>query len=198
MKKFFENLAIITSIPITYLNAFSGIVSFVWLGIIGNWFLVAAGIVSIFISSLIIGFAMMPALGVQVVGVKLLEKKQKLLGIICFYLATIMNMAVISFWVLYVYYFGLINISSQSHILPVTIWAYSVSVGPINYMASKEGPDSIATFYMTFFTSLGCLLNTILISFFDWSLFNSMVVFLICMSICLNIMFYDAYYKIKL
>ena len=152
MKKFFENLAIIISIPITYLNAFSGIVSFVWLGIIGNWFLVIAGIVSIFISSLIIGFAMMPALGVQVVGTKLLEKRQKLLGIICFYVATLMNMAVISFWVLYVYYFGLINISSQSHILPVTIWAYSVSVGPINYMASKEGSESIATIYMTFFT----------------------------------------------
>jgi len=198
VKKFFENLAVGVSIPITYLNAFSGIISFVWLGIIGNWFLVISGIAAIFISHFLLGFAMLPALGVQVAGVKLFEKKQKFLGIVCFYLATILNMAVISFWVLYVYYYGLINIFSQSHIFPVTLWAYSVSIGPINYMASKEGSESIATLYMTFFTSVGCFFNTILISFFGWSLFDAMIVFLICMSICLNIMFYDSYYKVKL
>jgi hypothetical protein len=63
-------------------------------------------------------------------------------------------------------------------------------------MANQE-KDSPATATLTFFTSLGCFFNTILISFFGFTLFSTSIIFLICMSICLNIMFFDAYDKIK-
>lgn len=76
------------------------------------------------------------------------------------------------------------------------LWANGVAIGPIYYMANQE-KDSPATVNLTFFTSLGCFFNTILISFFGFTLLSTSIIFLICMSICLNIMFFDAYDKIK-
>ena len=195
MKNFLLQTAALLSIPVLLFNYFSGLVALIWMAILGKWLLIGAGIVSIFVSHFIIGLAMIPAVGLQAIGFAFAKKRIKILAILFLYLGTILNMAVISFWVAFVYFFGLSNVSSTNELLPVMIGAYSVSIGPILFMASKE-TDNLGTIYMTYFISLGCFLNTILISFFNYDLLSAMIIFLILMSVCLNIMFYDAWSKI--
>jgi len=51
---------------------------------------------------------------------------------------------------------------------------------------------------MTLSITLGCILMTTLMSFFQFSLISAAMVYLGCMTICVNVMFYDAYEKIDL
>jgi len=195
IKKIFNDIAVLLSVPVIYLNLFAGIIAFVWLIILGKWFLIIVSIVALF-SHYLLGILMMPATLVQLLAFKAYEKKQVFLCVVGCYLGTLMNMFIFFCWVTYVYYFGLSNVTSKSELLPIMLWANGVAIGPIYYMANQE-KDSPATVTLTFFTSLGCFFNTILISFFGFTLFSTSIIFLICMSICLNIMFFDAYDKIK-
>ena len=195
LKKLFDDVAVLLSVPVIYLNVFAGIIAFVWLIILGKWFLIVVSIVALF-SHYLLGILMMPATLVQLFAFKAYEKKQVFLCVVGCYLGTLMNMFIFFCWVTYVYYFGLSNVTSKSEILPIMLWANGVAIGPIYYMANQE-KDSPATTTLTFFTSLGCFFNTILISFFGFTLLSTSIIFLICMSICLNIMFFDVYDKIK-
>lgn len=195
LKKLFDDVAVLLSVPVIYLNVFAGIIAFVWLIILGKWFLIVVSIVALF-SHYLLGILMMPATLVQLFAFKAYEKKQVFLCVVGCYLGTLMNMFIFFCWVTYVYYFGLSNVTSKSEILPIMLWANGVAIGPIYYMANQE-KDSPVTTTLTFFTSLGCFFNTILISFFDFTLLSTSIIFLICMSICLNIMFFDVYDKIK-
>ena len=195
IKKIFNDIAVLLSVPVIYLNVFAGIIAFVWLIILGKWFLIVVSIVALFCHYLL-GILMMPATLVQLLAFKAYEKKQVFLCVVGCYLGTLMNMFIFFCWVTYVYYFGLSNVTSKSEILPIMLWANGVAIGPIYYMANQE-KDSPATTTLTFFTSLGCFFNTILISFFGFTLLSTSIIFLICMSICLNIMFFDVYDKIK-
>ena len=194
-KEFFNNTLLYLALPVTYLNAFAGIIAFVWLIILGKWFLIAVSIVALF-SHFLLGILMFPATLVQLLAFKAYEKKQVFLCMVGCYLGTLINMFIFFCWVTYVYYFGLSNVTTKSELLPIMLWANGVAIGPIYFMANQE-KDSPATVTLTFFTSLGCFFNTILISFFGFTLFSTSIIFLICMSICLNIMFFDAYDKIK-
>ena len=196
---FFQNILIISSVPLWIINSFGGIVSFIWLAILGNyWFLLGLGIAAMFLSSYAFAIAMLPSTGVQLLAMKMFEKKQKLIGLILMYISTILLIAVFAFWVFFIYLTGSINIQAESHIFPVLLWCFAVSVAPIQYMASKEPRDAIGTNIMTLFITLGCILMTTLMSFFQFSLVGAGLVYLGCMTVCINIMFYDAYYKIEL
>jgi hypothetical protein len=195
LKKLFDDIAVLLSVPVVYLNLFAGIIAFVWLIILGKWFLIVVSIVALF-SHYLLGILMIPATLIQLLAFKAYEKKQVFLCVVGCYLGTLMNMFIFFCWVTYVYFFGLSNVTSKSELLPIMLWANGVAIGPIYYMANQE-KDSPATATLTFFTSLGCFFNTILISFFGFTLFSTSIIFLICMSICLNIMFFDAYDKIK-
>lgn len=195
VKEFFNTTLIFLNLPVTYLNVFAGIIAFVWLIILGKWFLIVVSIVALF-SHFLLGVLMFPATLIQLLAFKAYEKKQVFLCVVGCYLGTLINMFIFFFWITYVYYFGLSNVTSKSELLPIMLWANGVAIGPIYYMARQE-KDSPATTTLTFFTSLGCFFNTVLISFFGFTLFSTSIIFLICMSICLNIMFFDAYDKIK-
>ena len=189
-----ENFIIFFSIPLLFVNTFGGIAALIWLIIIGGYgFLIGAGILSFFFSAFGLALLMLPATGLQVLGFKLIQKDQKILGLILMYLANLILVSVFSAWILYVYYFGLVNVQSESDLLPVMLWCYGVATGPIQWMASKEGGDSISTQIMTFFISLGCLSMTIMISFFYINVVTSMIVLILCMFFSVNLMAYEAY-----
>ena len=135
MMNFFQNILIISSVPLWIINSFGGIVSFIWLAILGNyWFLLGPGIAAMFLSSYAFAIAMLSSTGVQLLAIKMFEKKQKLIGLILMYISTILLIAVFAFWVFFIYLTGSINIQAESHIFPVLLWCFAVSVAPIQYI----------------------------------------------------------------
>ena len=191
MKKFLTQLAVLASIPILFINSFGGIVAFVWLIFESEWTLIIQGVLAFFVSSLILAIAFLPAVGVSLIGMFFYKMKIKILAFPIFYIATLLNIAVISIWTLVVFSFALDSSSPETSKIPITLWAYGVAVGPIQYMASKEGSENVGAQLLTTFSALGSLWMVFAISFLGYELLTAMWGFLISMTICLNIMFFD-------
>ena len=191
MKIFLAELAVLVSFPILLINSFGGIIAFVWLIFESEWTLIIQGIVAFFVSSFIIAIAFLPAFGVALIGMFFYKMKIKILAYPIFYISTLINIAVISIWTLVVFSYALDHSSPETSKIPITLWAYGVAVGPIQYMASKEGSENVGAQLLTSFSSLGSLWMVFAISFLDYELLTAMWGFLISMAICLNIMFLD-------
>ena len=174
MKKFLAQVAILASIPILIVNSFGGIVAFVWLMLESEWTLIIQGVIAFFVSSFILGFAFLPAVGVSLLGMFFYEKKIKILAFPIFYIATLLNIVVISIWTLTVFSYALDNSNSGTSLIPITLWAYGVAVGPIQYMASKEGGESVGTQLLTTFSALGSLWMVFAICFLGYPLLTAM------------------------
>ena len=196
-----DKIILAVSIPLMLMNGFGGIAAFIWLVILGDyWFLIGAGFIALIFSSFGLGLLMLPSTAIQFAGIKLIEKKQNVIGYIFMYLGNLLLLAAFSVWILYVYNFGLVNVQRDAHLFPVMLWCYGVATGPIFWMASKErqsGGRTEGTDIMSFFISIGCFAMTFLISFFDTSLFNAMLVFIICVFLSINLSFYEAYKELK-
>ena len=191
MKNFLGQLAVLVSFPILLINSFGGIIAFVWLIFESEWTLIIQGVLAFFVSSLILAIAFLPAVGVSLIGMLFYKMKIKILAFPIFYIATLLNIAVISIWTLVVFSYALDNSSSETSLIPITLWAYGVAVGPIQYMASKEGSENVSSQLLTTFSTLGSLWMVFAISFLGHELLTAMWGFLISMTICLNIMFFD-------
>ena len=191
MKNFLAQLAVLVSFPILFINSFGGIIAFVWLMFESEWTLIIQGVLAFFVSSLILAIAFLPAAGVALMGMFFYKMKIKILAFPIFYIATLLNIAVISIWTLFVFSYALDNSSPETSLIPITLWAYGVAVGPIQYMASKEGSENVSSQLLTTFSTLGSLWMVFAISFLGHELLTAMWGFLISMTICLNIMFFD-------
>ena len=191
MKIFLAQLAVLVSFPILLINSFGGIIAFVWLIFESEWTLIIQGIVAFFVSSFIVAIAFLPAFGVAFIGMFFYKMKIKILAYPIFYISTLLSIAVISIWTLFVFSYALDNSSPETSLIPITLWAYGVAVGPIQYMASKEGSENVSSQLLTTFSGLGSLWMVFAISFLDYDLMTAMWGFLISMAICLNIMFFD-------
>ena len=143
MKNFLAQLAVLVSFPILFINSFGGIIAFVWLIFESEWTLIIQGVLAFFVSSLILAIAFLPAVGVALIGMFFYKMKIKILAFPIFYIATLLNIAVISIWTLFVFSAAFMNSSPETSLIPITLWAYGVAVGPIQYMASKEGSENV-------------------------------------------------------
>ena len=191
MKNFLAQLAVLVSFPILLINSFGGIIAFVWLMFESEWTLIIQGIVAFFVSSFIVAIAFLPAFGVAFIGMFFYKMKIKILAYPIFYISTLLNIAVVSIWTFFVFNYALVNSSPETSLIPITLWAYGVAVGPIQYMASKEGSENVGALLLTTFSALGSLWMVFAISFLGYELLTAMWGFLISMTICLNIMFFD-------
>ena len=191
IKKLLAQLAVLVSFPILLINSFGGIIAFVWLIFESEWTLIIQGIVAFFVSSFIIAIAFLPAFGVAFIGMFFYKMKIKILAYPIFYISTLLSIAVISIWTFFVFSYALDNSSPETSLIPITLWAYGVAVGPIQYMASKEGSENVSSQLLTTFSTLGSLWMVFAISFLGHELSTAMWGFLISMTICLNIMFFD-------
>jgi len=191
VKNFLAQLAVLVSFPILLINSFGGIVAFVWLIFESEWTLIIQGIVAFFVSSLGLALALLPAFGVALIGMFFYKMKIKILAYPIFYISTLLSIAVISIWTFFVFSYALDNSSPETSLIPITLWAYGVAVGPIQYMASKEGSENVSSQLLTTFSTLGSLWMVFAISFLGYELLTAMWGFLISMTICLNIMFFD-------
>ena len=191
IKKFLAQLAVLVFLPIFFINLFGGIIAFVWLIFESEWTLIIQGIVAFFVSSLGLALALLPAFGVALIGMFFYKMKIKILAYPIFYISTLLSIAVISIWTFFVFSYALDNSSPETSLIPITLWAYGVAVGPIQYMASKEGSENVSSQLLTTFSTLGSLWMVFAISFLGHELLTAMRGFLISMTICLNIMFFD-------
>jgi len=140
------------SIPIGMLNLFGGIISGIWLAILGKWSPIFMGFLGLLGSTFLLGFALMPGLLFAAPAAKFAEKKIYS-GLYFFaFLSSLYTFAVITIWCVFVMRYFMADATEKSYI-PLMLWSYGVATGPLGYMASKER-DNEASIFTVFFASL--------------------------------------------
>ena len=178
MKAFFGFITALT-IPLMVLNMLGGVVSGIWLGILGQWGTIIGGVLFFFISTWLLSFALMPSLLLAAPAAYCAEKG-KILGFVFFgALSNLYTFALITIWccgLLFLYVKG----ATTSSLIPRLIWSYGVATGPWAYMASKEqGPEGegFASSVSTFLAELAFLVIMLLVIFTPITFIGAIKVF---------------------
>lgn len=173
--------AIITalSVPLIILNMLGAIVSGIWLAVLGQWRPLGFGVLSFFVSSFLLSFAIMPAI-LLVASAAWLAEKGKIVGVVFFgTLSSLYNLALVTVWCCGVLYF-FVRDASDGTLIPRLIWSYGVATGPWSYFASQErgdGSEGFASTIAVFFAQLAYLVIMLLVLFTTITLLGAFQVF---------------------
>jgi hypothetical protein len=174
-------MGVITSlcVPLFILNTLGGIVSGIWLAILGEWGAVGSGILFFFVSTWLLAFALMPSL-LFAAPAAYFAKRGKTFGFFCFSaLGGLYILALVTVWCCGILFF-FVKDATASSLVPRLIWSYGVATGPWAYMASKEqGPqgEGLGSALWTFFAELAYLVIILLVIFASITLFGAVKVF---------------------
>lgn len=147
-----QALTILLNIPLMMLNLLGGLVSGVWLAILGEWSILLSGIAIMMLGTFVLSIALLPSIGLGMLGIGLLERGSRAgfllfggLSLACVY-------AVMTIWGVGILYLFLIK-ADYSSFWPTLIWSYGIAVGPWTYMAQKE--NNPASMMSAFFMQAG-------------------------------------------
>jgi hypothetical protein len=167
------------SIPLMILNMLGGIVSGIWLAILGEWGAVGTGILLFFISTWLLSFALIPSL-LFAAPAAYCADKGKTFGLVCFgALTSIYTLGLVTVWCCSIL-FLFVKDATVSSLIPRLIWSYGVATGPWTYMASKdqgEGGEGFASTMAVFLAELAYLVIIFLVLFGPVSLPGAIRVF---------------------
>ncbi len=123
------------------LNIFGVLGSALWLVIIGKWSVLGIGLLSMFFSSSVVGFALMPGFLINAAGVPFMGKRLWFLGFPFLLAGSIYSDAIVGAWCFGVVVFFAVK-AGMGATLPALLWAYGVAITPLSYMAQRSaGPD---------------------------------------------------------
>lgn len=118
------------------LNAFGGIVSGIWIAVLGEWWAIGFGILIIAASTFVISIALLPGMGLAAGGIALGQKSTADMMLLML-MSSLYTVAVITVWCVGMLLVFLSRATHHSWI-PLLIWSYGLATGPWTYMASKE------------------------------------------------------------
>ncbi|MBU0580862.1 MAG: hypothetical protein KKA19_06765 [Candidatus Margulisbacteria bacterium] len=146
--------------PLIILNLFGGIISGIWLIILGEWRIVLTGIAyTLLLNFFILPVALMPQF-LLVIPVKFLMKRKILLIFYTFLVSlySIGILAISCLWILNKF----AHMANNDTFIPILILSYGVAIGPWFYFAKEEG-DS--TQIITFFGAISYIVAIIMLLF---------------------------------
>ena len=174
-------LGLITAlcIPLLILNMLGGIVSGIWLAILGEWGAIGLGILFFFTATWLLGFALMPSL-LFAAPAAYCEERGKTFGLFCLgALSSLYILALVTVWCCGIL-FLFVKDATASSLIPRLVWSYGVATGPWAYMASREqGPqgEGLESTLVTFLAALAYLVIMLLVIFTPITLLGAMKVF---------------------
>jgi hypothetical protein len=150
------------SIPLAILNMVGGIVSGVWLAILGEWGTIGCGIAAFLVSTLALSLVLMPAL-LLAAPAGVCAERGNTFGLMFFgALSSLYTIGVITAWCCGVLFFFSKNLT-QASLIPTLVWSYGVAIGPWAYMSSKEQHGGAGSFASTMATFLAELAYVVII-----------------------------------
>jgi len=153
-------------VPIMILNILGGIISGIWLAILGEWGEIIRGIIFMVVSGFAISFALMPSLLFAGPAAIAIEKGKKILGIFFGSLSVLYTVALITVWCIWIMWL-FVSSATENSLIPLLIWSYGVALAPWMWLAQKDqegGGNEFSTF-TTFFAQVAYILGMIMFFF---------------------------------
>lgn len=124
-------------LPLAALNMLGGIVSGIWLVALGDWRPVVVGVVGLFFTHHILGFAFLPGAAFAIPGMHFLRRGNRPAAYISLFLSQLYTAAVITAWATLVMVL-FVGRATPDTILPLLLFSYGVATGPLAYLAQQE------------------------------------------------------------
>jgi hypothetical protein len=128
-------------VPLVILNVGSGVIGGIWITILGRWGLVGMGLAATFISTLTMGFVLLPGMASFVTGTYALDRGKYVLGRVRLILGSLWTFFTMAIWSVGSFHFVLSERTGSS-ILPYLLWAFAIATGPWTFIAAKEKLDA--------------------------------------------------------
>lgn len=180
------------SIPITLMNILGGIISGIWLAIIGEWDVILLGLLSFFIGIFIISLALLPRLIFGIPALRLINQGKVLMGIIIGTPSAIYTILVMVAWCFLVFYSFDSTAEGYTRV-PMLMWSYGIATGPWLYLAQQDVKESGEGFNPSainmFFISVGYFLMIFMTLIFNVSLQTALLYLYISMTISFLLQF---------
>ena len=157
----------IIALPLTILNIFGAVVAGIWLGALGEWSTLLAGLAYMAFGAFIIGLMLAPTLIVALPMIRFAEKKNVLGVALVGALSIGFTYLVFMFSSMGVYGYLSDTYQSSSSAL-FLVWFFAVAISPWTFMASKE-KDNEGTWITLFISQSVLLLFIVLLGVFDFT-----------------------------
>lgn len=180
----------VLAIPLALLNILGGIISGIWLAILGEWGAIGWGILALTVSGIALSLVLMPSALLAVPAAHFSEKGNLFAMYILAFLSNLYVIAVVTVWCVGVLYFFAKRADASSFI-PMLIWSYGVATGPWAWMAQKEqqGGGGFASIVSSFFSQVGYIVMVLAVLLVRMTLIDVIILFSVVMFIGLVIQF---------
>ncbi|HUU19256.1 MAG TPA: hypothetical protein VMW72_19050 [Sedimentisphaerales bacterium] len=148
---------------IMILNMLGGIISGIWLAILGEWGEIIRGICFIVVSGFLISFALMPGFLFAGPALIAMEHGKKILGAFFGFLSVLYTAALITIWCIWIMWL-FVSSATESSIIPLLIWSYGVALAPWMWLAQKDqqGGGNEFSIFTTFFAQISYIIAMIM------------------------------------
>jgi hypothetical protein len=176
-------LMTVLAVPLGFLNALSGIVSVIWLLVLGDWTALLVGIALLIGSTFLIGLLMLPGTAIAVataaVGVWTNMRGVAFIGMA--FLGNLFHVAIISVWCIAIFLLFM-RLGYQAHHapLPYLLGSYALALAPWQSLAAKEagsGAQGFTTIMIVFFAQLAFAVIMLMVVVGSPSLEDIVIVF---------------------
>ena len=154
------------SVPIMLLNLLGGIVSGIWLAILGEWNEIFRGILFMVVSGFAISIALMPSLLFAAPAAMAIQKGKKLLGIFFGSLSVLYTFVLMTIWCVWIMWlFG--SSANDRSLIPLLIWSYGVALAPWMWLAQKDqqGGGNEYSLFTIFFAQVSYIFTMVMFFF---------------------------------
>ncbi len=147
MSRLIEKIISATTVPIMILNFFGAFIGGIWLLFLGEWKLVLGALIFSFIFPSVYGLIVMPLLPLDFLMFKLIEKDKKKSAMVIGFIANMLTTTVNLSWVVAAFIFVTRTFEHNgNNPIPYVLYFWEIALGPFQFMASKEPPNSIGTY----------------------------------------------------
>jgi hypothetical protein len=129
--------------PLMILNSLGGIVSAVWLLILGEWRLILGGLLVMFAGNFCLTIAFLPSVLLGAPALYLASKEKWTISNVLMLPSILYINAVIAAWCGIVFFFYTLG-STLPNLIPRMIWSYGIATGTLSYLAMKGPSDENA------------------------------------------------------
>jgi hypothetical protein len=176
-------LLTILAVPIGILNCFGGIVSSIWLAVLGEWTAIFLGVLYIVGGPFLIRVALAPGLGFAVPAMGCLSAGRRVAAHVLILFYSAYTCGVVSIWCSIVMAVFMGWAAKSSLVIPLLIWSYGVAILPLCYLSAKDGSES-ASLFTTFFAAVGYIAGGLWAALGAPTLRDILLLFACIMSIC--------------
>jgi|AntAceMinimDraft_17_1070374.scaffolds.fasta_scaffold17917_4 hypothetical protein len=147
------------TVPIMILNLLGGVISGIWLAVLGEWGEIFRGFLFMVISGFAISIALMPSLLFAAPAAMAIEKGKKLLGMFFGSLSVLYTIGLITVWCIWIMWL-FVSSASDSSLIPLLIWSYGVALAPWMWLAQKDQQGG--SMFSIFFAQISYILGMIM------------------------------------